>query len=788
MALEAVIPLHNLPGFEPGTREIGFNIAYGDRDEGRGNYNYLVWAGSRSPAESTGWFGRLVFDGPAPLVPREAATGGEDGSQVLTFLGALLPAVSVLILLLVVRHVYRRSIAMHPTRQRIVLGAALVVAFAAVLVPFVVATLRSSELRARSDSIVQWVVSKLPDLERSGLAGFEGPSRDAPFVDLLTGGAVRKPLESDFVDLQTLRPDAFGWKRRDLGGGTVVWPYDVELQDAPLRVGLAGLRAGDRLRLVVSQPRSAPAEVDGVPNVAAHDDADVPRAPVLWVEAASVRSDLECVRMAALGGGLAPSPAAVTWSADFELPQGVREVSIGTSEQGSVTIEGVCARGREQVTAWRPIFLETVSRLGSGVRTSLVGAAPLAARIKLERGQSWTCELTPAVERVDRLWVLAAGLAGDDFRATKDGAVVAKLHATMADGTAAEWSLRHQVELFARRLDANSELQRLTTDTRARVAYEWESMDGATQVTPGVAFDLPDLSSVRTVTLTNDGNYPIELRSIVCAIPRVIDSDTGPESLLVPAERIGAYRLAPNALSMLGDASFHVFRDRVLSQPEGDASRRMPAELADDLQRDGAASTVDFFGDGSFESWVRLDGEGWGAAAFCVSVRDPTLGSVTRSVWIFGLIVALLAVPWLVVHFLFAVAPRASMRAQLLGSVAFAAIVPLAIVSVFVNNLLEQNQSERQRNNLLDDLGVASRRIEELGRTLVLEASDQAEAIADIVRRPRAEGGARFEDELAAALATARPKGFSDASFLTCEVPDESSRERVLRVVDRPES
>ncbi len=162
--LEVALPLHDLPGLRAGVPEIGFNVAYGDRDPPSTAYNYLVWTSGRAPIDNTANFGRLVFAGPPVLLAE-----GEPGGRWLLYVGEgllyLLPALLLLGVLALGRICYQGPLASRPKLARglgLLSGAGVL---ACLLLPKAIIgmrqELRLSEAAERSD----WLLEKLSELE-----------------------------------------------------------------------------------------------------------------------------------------------------------------------------------------------------------------------------------------------------------------------------------------------------------------------------------------------------------------------------------------------------------------------------------------------------------------------------------------------------------------------------------------------------------------------------------------------------------------------------------------------
>ena len=209
--LEARIPLHNLPRLRPGSTELGFNCALGDKDPGSTSYHYLLWSGNTAPALDPREFRRLRFDGP-PVFNAQRFERDAPSSSLLAWLPYLLPCAFVLALLFVARRVFRRWLQGKRRAQRVVAIAASLTLLVAIFLPDAVIGWREEQNSSRGATIAGRVGEQLSGLERSSFASLQGASRDAPFVSLLTGGPLRRPVDYSFVSLAELAPKAIGRK------------------------------------------------------------------------------------------------------------------------------------------------------------------------------------------------------------------------------------------------------------------------------------------------------------------------------------------------------------------------------------------------------------------------------------------------------------------------------------------------------------------------------------------------------------------------------------------------
>ena len=482
----------------------------------------------------------------------------------------------------------------------------------------------------------------------------------------------------------------------------------------------------------------------------------------------------------------------------LDVERELREIGIASASQGrELHLEGVAQVSGSEPMA-RPRQIGSVSRLGTGVPTQLYGAYPKDVGALVRPRNNWRVRLPQPQAGVERIWLLIDALPGTEFQQTSDQALVGRLLVAPIDKKQAPriFDLRHQVEVFAGLEEANPELQRLGRKGHAQLAYEWTE-DGERRILPGVAFDLDKSQGVREFTVVNSADYPLRVRAVVFAKPQSSDNAeaAGP---LVATGSSGEFQLRRERVDALQGADFLVFRDGKLgaSSLRGAApTLELPAAVVEDLREGSIAYTRDLLGAGTFEAYMPLAGDGWGEAVLGVVVRDPALEGLSQQLRLLGLLLASLALPWLLVYILESLAPAGSIRVQLTGTVAFATLVPLALLSLFLVGLLERDHRDQEQDEIVAALKVAEQRIEEASRALVAGANEscqrfEAEALA---ARKAAKRGNKpvlsiLESRLREVLTLARPQDWNDESFLAVEVPNPAEEGRSLRVFDRERS
>ena len=784
--LEARIPLHNLPRLRAGTSEIGFNCALGDKDPGRASYHYLLWSGKSAPALDPREFRRLRFDGP-PVFDAGSVAPQAPSSSLLAWLPYLLPCAFVLVLLFVARRVFRRWLQGRQGAQRGIAIAAGLTLLVAIFLPDAVIGWREEQNSSRGAAIAGRVAEQLPGLERTSFASLQGASRDAPLVSLLTGGPLRRPVDYAFVSLAELAPEAIGRKPLEFRAeGFEIERYGIPLASEGIRVQLTDVSPGDRLVFVVS---------DALDSSAARFGAR----PVLNVElvgsGATNSTEVQIPNLLDAWQGRGERSA---FYGVLNVERELREVGISTSDEGrELRLEGIAqVAGSEPIA--RPRQIGSVSRLGTGVPTQLYGAYPKDVGALVRPRNNWRVRLPQAQAGVERIWLLFDALPGAEFQQTSDQALVGRVLVAPIDKKqpARIFDLRHQVEVFAGLEEANPELQRLGRAGHAELAYEWTE-DGERRILPGVAIDLDKSRGVRELTVVNSGDYALRIRAVVFAKPQSNDNAEA-TGLLVATGNSGEFQLQRERVSALEGADFLVFRDRKLgasSLRRTAPTLELPAAVVEDLREGAIAYTHDLLGAGTFEAYMPLAGDGWGEAVLGVVVRDPALEGLSQQLRLLGLLLASLALPWLLVFILESLAPAGSIRVQLTGTVAFATLVPLALLSLFLVNLLERDHREQEQDDLVAALEVAEQRIDEASRGLVAGANesllrfeDEARGARKAAKRSKKPALSVLEARLREVLTLARPQDWSDESFLAVEVPNPAEEGRSLRVFDRERS
>ncbi|MFQ5505384.1 MAG: sigma 54-interacting transcriptional regulator, partial [Planctomycetota bacterium] len=781
LLMEVAIPLHNLPGLRPGTRQIGFNIAFGDRDDEGKIYNYLILTGGLPPVDRTGSLARLEFDGPPVLVSSQEG-GGHFAEDLGDWILYLLPIGSVLGFLLLARRAFTGPLSRRPRLRRVVgVGSGLLLLLV-LSMPALYLALRRSALLNDAGRIAREVENVLPAMEEAGLARLKEAGRDMPLIDLLSGRVLRLPVHYRYLSLAEASPSLMEYEptwfpEQNFG----IYHYGAPITGSALHAELAGAKRGDELILVVSNltdPTAIDAQGPG--------RSDPARVRVV-LETAAGEHPIEIQIQKALDSWNGAADRAAFWE-QILLEEGVSRLRIKSLGCPDLRLEGLSLRSNGGDARGWPQFLSSVSRLG--VPTKLHGPFPRDAGHLIPAGKTRKLELPRPVEQVEKIWFFLEGVDGAGFRETPDAAVVGQVLVQSGEPGTKIYSLRHQVEIFAGRKDKNPELQRMGQSGHAGIAYEWQGQEGERRILPGFSLGFRPRQDLSGLVLSNRGSYDFRLKAVVLAIPLQFEHRATESSPLVATGRFGEVRLDPAIHSRLSRGSFFLFRNGELSSgspKRAEPNLNLAEEVEGELRENGIA-----FGRGqllpdSFEAFMPLTSEGWGDAVLGVALQDPDWGGLSNLLHVLSMILASLVLPWFLVYLVEQVAPAGSLRLQLTGTVALGAIVPLLVLSVFLVNLMEKDQREEQRRGLLAQLSLVASRLEEAKRSLEEESRVLLRQFVDEVDVAGVQESERIE-VLREALSLARPKAWAEDSFLTLDLPHPRADGRIQRIFDRPAS
>lgn len=779
--LEARIPLHILPGIQKGQKELGFNLALGDRDEGGKVYNYLVWAGGLPPFNDTRNFGRLHFDGPPILVAADAF-GTSIFDVLVSTLVYLLPCLLLFLLLWMARRLDQGPLAARP-RLRLILGISSGVLFIlAIYIPDVMGDLHEMDRRARAEEIADSMSMALPEIEEGFLQRFPGPSRDGPFVQFLSGASVRRRLETNFYPLSEGQKIKLGWQPKQYTDeGLSIFEYGMPIGEEGQKIRLHGMKAGDRIAILVS--RSASADIQASPRLEIVESN----------QSEGNRRTLEADRrMTKMRGDR------VGFFAILQVDPASQGLEVRAPLEADLRLDGVSRLpAGDGKLASQPLALGSVSSVG--VPTDLRGPYPWSVGAEILPGRK--LELDLPRENLDEAWFFLEAGESAEFFETPDKAIVCRLNfstRTAVSGTSGPAhdvrDLRHQGEVFSSNRGANPELARLEQGGPTQIGYEWEDPKGGPHITPAIRIDLDRKIAYGKVTISNIGPYPLRLRSVVGA--RLTQDPSTPIDLenLVNGRNRGEVQLSPGLRQAIEGAEFSLFRGGVLkASSSAPGNHLFRTRLSEDLLqqlKDGRVygDALISQGPGARDLLMPLRGEGWGGAILGISLLDfgqPAFANMTRFL---RLIFMGLSLPWFLVFLLHVLAPVGSIRWQLAGVVGFGTVVPLFFLSIFLTSLLERSQSSTNQKKMQNELELVLRRLDAERVRMTEGARKNVQAFASQVAGLRTLDPAGRKDryeEIVRELERLRPDSWTRYSFVALTFPDPASPDRMLTLRDR---
>ncbi|HHI80825.1 MAG TPA: HAMP domain-containing protein [Planctomycetes bacterium] len=767
--VELSLPLVDLPEFKAGTREIGFNIAYGDRDPGRKVYQYLVWSGGRPPYRNTANLGRLQFLGPPPLSSNEESSPFMTGSW-LQSLPFLLPGVLLFGMLWVARSVTKRLLERGPRTKRTFVISVIGMVLLALLWPSIAQYLRANQFQEKAHQAMKLATGLLRQLEEGALSRLPGPSRDQPLMSLFKGGTLKLPVRYRYGSLLSKQASQFGLRPTEVEGYSF-FPYDLPIgkKNLPLEWEEAAGGAtslGFLLRLELPEGRT-PGQGG-------------PLFTLSWMEKGEKRERVVSFHDVQVLG--TTEGRMLRFFAPFEAGAGVHSCVLRKEgEPGRLQLEGIsCKKGG----AWEPLLLHFLSR--AGVPTGIRGGHPEKAGRILLPGQSMKLQVPGDWGLgVTRVWAFLDAFEGPRFGETVEGTIVGRLRVGLEGGTFLNRDLRHQVQVFAGKRSANQELPRLLEGKGTKVGFEWEGTDEEPHVVPVVPIPLEGGRRILSLEYQNLGTYPQRVRDLVLAMVEKEELEGLSPFPLARAGGEGRFRLTSASQKVLGLGSWFLFRNGKLSAStlgKAGTLQRFPKKLeeieTDWVWRDGRNS----FGKKaeSFETFHRFKSPDWDGAVLAFSIEDPGWGRFLQMHQLIALLLGGVSLPWFLVLLFEVFAMGGGLRIQLSTTMAAATIVPLVVLSMFLANLLTKGQEENARKDLLDGLSQVERRIG--------ESLNALETMGRKLHRLMASALARGESEesLRKSLSLVRPTDWPPESFLVLEWPGEDGK--VKRVFDRPSS
>ncbi|MCC6670058.1 MAG: sigma 54-interacting transcriptional regulator [Planctomycetes bacterium] len=709
-AFEAAIPWHNLPGLRAGARELGFQLAIDDHDEGSARYLYMTWTG-QNPVDDTRHFGVLRLTGPPPLSEVVAARG-IPADLLRSAPYVLWPALGLAIVGLLLWG-WAASTRAWPRLRPAGRMLGVVLFVLGVVLPGWVSGARERGHEARLRAVAELLRDELPKTERGSLATYRGAQRDAPLLDLLSGRPIARRTDFGYQSLVQLAADGFGdGPKRYPNWFFQVLPYWVPLRPGqPERFVFPEPLRGRSLVVVLSVPQALSARVGET--------------------VARVRLGLR--RAGDAGEGTTrewavdgPFDSASVFNQDrrdmtflrLPLEGEVDAVSVTVREGEGVQLVGLTVMAGDGDEG-QPLHLGQASLFG--VESDLRAGYPEEAGLELYPGQSRRVALDPQRARTfARLWVIhRARPSGRSFGDLRTGTRVGEVVAHFRGGQVPprSFGLEHQVNVFFEAKAANV-IDRPPEGSSAEVAFEWEDEEQEKYWNLGQPLDLPGDAVVEAVEFRNQGPYPIRFRSVVFGYERQVAPFDLEDSPLVAAGAPRQVVLRRDLLERVGGVDFTIYRSgrlvRSTLPPEVAAERsNLPKAVQRRLVGDEIA-TLPPWPDGEalvHERFLPLAGAGWSGAVLAVSLRDEGFAAFVALLQAARLALLLFAAPILLLTFAEALARIRSLHLRLLAVLGAAAVLPLAVLSVVLVRVLEQGHEDGLRRELERAMQTVSERL-----------------------------------------------------------------------------
>ena len=213
---------------------------------------------------------------------------------------------------------------------------------------------------------------------------------------------------------------------------------------------------------------------------------------------------------------------------------------------------------------------------------------------------------------------------------------------------------------------------------------------------------------------------------------------------------------------------------RASTQP---APRPGAASCRPELNRSGASSET---GDERvYEGYYRLSGEGWSDAVLGVFLPDLEHGVRVRLWNRIGVVLCLLAAPVLLLLFSEAIAVLSNLRVRLMAVMTFATLVPLAILSVVLVQVLESGHESGLQGGMQQAIKAATQRLEEQQQDLLDSARTWLDPLVTEIVDGGPEGAsethrAALQESLEATMESQKPPDW-DGGFMRLEFSEQES-------------
>ncbi len=709
---EAAIPFHHLPGLRPGATRIGFQVCLHDQDRSRPGRLLRLTSNGMDPTVGAGALLRLRFLGEGPLAD-PPSSGPLLGRQILADLPfVLVPLVAVALLLVLLRFWSTVRIRL-PWVRPVVHSLGVVLFVAGLLLPRVWLDVRDGRQRRDVEERMGLLQDVIGMGEVGTLSSYKGASRDRALMDLLAGKRLQRQKYTSYRFLADLAEGEFGPAARSYPDEFFkVRPYWIPLPknrpelfhfDPPLR--------GEALYIAVARP-FVPA-----PFVVREPEVPLVRASLPSGRAGETpRGELlQFDGPFASGEALGRDIYEVAFRR-LDLRGEVRTLGL-TAEQGAdLRLVGVSLLPRADEAAV-PLFLGNAS-LG-GVLTDLRGAWPQDAGIEL--GQGATARVNVPAGRGEpfqRLWLFYRAFY-PGLPVANPGEKVAEVLLQFRGGLPPRTiTLEHQVSMFYQLVVHNTR-DEPPEGSPAAVAFSW--VDEAQERNINVVYpvlDLPAGAELESIEFRNLASYRMRFRSVVFGTEKDAAPQDPPGSPLV---RVGSDVVLSDAVqARLRDAAVVVYRDRRLSEATLPADARQDyATLPRAWQEERSVGRPGFFaeelpnGARRAVAYQALVGDGWDGAVLGVFVDDPDWARSRESGSSTGLLLCLLGAPILLILFSELLSVLHNLRLRLMAVLSVASLVPLAVLSFVLAQVLERGHETDQQDAARQQVQSAVRQLED---------------------------------------------------------------------------
>ncbi len=709
-SFEAVIPFHNLEGFEAGTAVMGFNLALDDFDAGTERYQYMTWNGE-GPT-SGGRLSRMRFVGVPPL-----SDLAEDSSGWMNWLGAaapklLLPLLGLLLSVLLIR-LWVQASRRRPALRSLGWSLGVLLFVAGLLLPGWLSDSRIEGFDAGVDSVASALSREIERMEDSALGSYRGATRDQPLMDLLVGGTITGEREFSHRILDEVSGGPL--LRPRVLGGFQIRPYWVPLIQAQAeRFNFRKPLEEGQVNLVLARPqpeRLSFQALGSLPVVLELGLREAEEGPIQETRDLEFRGPFYQVN----------EFTQARMEATFEtiaIGKGLRSLSLSSRSESELYLVGMTWVSRDG-SREMPLYLGEDS-LG-GVETGLRGPLPSNAGFLLAPGDRREIKFDAANRAgAEKLWLFFHGDHGGRTIPDLDrGDLVCQVDLRFADEAQEVMQLdfQHQSSMFFEQHRFN---QFLAGESEVAIAYQWEDGEQETHISLVREIELPAAAGLASLEFRNTGPYPIRFRAAVFGSEVREVATSIADGPMVRRGPLGQEGLRPELFQSLGDASFAIYRGGRLTAStfalaEGSELSTISTAIERELAAGEVAEQRRFEGEDSlrYERYLLLSGEGWSGEVLGVFLRDPDNRSYFEEVEMIGLLLCLAASPVLLLLVSEILALVKSLRLRLITVLSVATLAPLGILSFVLFTVLETGHEDEQRGGLEQAMASVNARLAE---------------------------------------------------------------------------